>query len=243
MKECLFLLYVFSWVTMSSLCPKFVCLLLPLFILSLNYSKYKCWIHWSAMTLKRSLVVQQMPSTSTIHFAFQSKYKANKAQLKWAIRLGRNVWLVYEVQVCDIYTFSESIHVGEKTIEKQGENQRMSVRECKKYTKINIKTRKRGRESLRRVLSTSNVSIPISTISHCSLGTGQINRNTWLSKTSGNRKHRWHKQAKTCCFSTGGPCAFSHAQKLNATSKDITLHLSGFFSLLSLLPNQLFLGL
>lgn len=131
-----------------------------------------------------------------------------------------------------------------KTIEKQGENHGMSVRECKKYTKINIKTRKKEGQKVW-VLSASNVSILISTISHCSLGTGQINRNTWLSKTSGNRKHRRHKQAKTCCFSTGGPWAFSHAQKLNATSKDkkFTLRLPGFFSLLRLLPNQLFLGL
>lgn len=46
--------------------------------------------------------------------------------------MGRDVWVVHEVEVCD--TFSESSHMGEKAIEKEGENQRM--RKCEGVSRL-----------------------------------------------------------------------------------------------------------
>lgn len=86
--------------------------------------------------------------------------------------------------------------------ERQNERVWGSVR-VKKNTKIN-RQRQKDKEKERERASlypTSEVSILILTISHCSLAAGQIDRDTWLSKTPGNRKTQRHKQAETCCFS------------------------------------------
>lgn len=119
--------------------------------------------------------------------------------------------------VCEGHTFSERSHVG-KNKNREWERVWGSVT-VKKSTKNKQPQKKRQRVWERTLSPTGEVSILMSTISHCSLAAGQIDRNTWLSKTSGNRKHRRHKQAETCCFSTGGPWASSPAPEHNATSR------------------------
>lgn len=115
---------------------------------------------------------------------------------------------------------------GWKSTERKTENESARV---KTYTKINrqsCRLRETGTERWKnkekereRIYPTSEVSILISTISHCSLAAGQIDRDTWLSKTSGSRKHRGTNRLKlTASPTTIGPRAFSSAQEHNATS-------------------------
>lgn len=54
----------------------------------------------------------------------------------------------------------------------------------------------------------SEGSILISTISHCSLAAGRIDSSTWLSQTSGSRKHRGHQRREPLLLLRLRPLSF-----------------------------------
>lgn len=129
--------------------------------------------------------------------------KLHWTELKW-IESGKGcLSSVYEVKLMWAIHFLVKgvawVNVGGKT-EKEGERQSEwgSVR-VKKIHKNTQTERERWGERERereRLYPTSEVSILISTISHCSLAAGQIDRDARLSKTPGNKKHRGTNRLK-----------------------------------------------
>lgn len=105
-------------------------------------------------------------------------------------------------------------------------------------------------ESLRVVSLASEGSILISTISHCSLAAGRIDSSTWLSQTSGSRKHRGHQRREPLLLlrlrplsflsGTGAQCNKSETGEEEAQKKiSLTLFLPpGLFCLWGLSPSE-----
>lgn len=103
---------------------------------------------------------------------------------------------------------------------------------------------------LRVVSPASEGSILISTISHCSLAAGRIDSSTWLSQTSGSRKHRRHQRREPLLLlrlrplsflpGTGTQCNKSETGDEEAQKKiSLTLFLPpGLFCLWGLSPSK-----